>query len=951
MFLHAALDRFLTQMGNSYSGTKPALPTLNINKAKQLNQDTPDDLYVGSGHPARNVVPLSARLPGSARKLPATTAQQQQQLLNSKLQESSRPGIDFPSPHRLVANNILAKPQVPQLNMGGHEGSFGSGHSPATARPAGGPGSLPHVPQHRTPNTSRPAFAAASSQAAYAGTAERAAPAAVETGPITPAQALKRYGEYLTAFEQSEVLQYQQVWFLGKADVQKAKGNPHLQKTNFGYDDERGDYQVVTSDHIAYRYEVQGVLGKGSFGQVLKVLDYKTGTYKALKIIRNKKRFHHQAQVELKVLQHLRHNDPEDAHNVIHIQEHFHFRNHLCITFELLSINLYEFIKQNNFQGLSLQLIRRFAQQMLVSLRFLHQHSLIHCDLKPENILLMQPSRSAIKVIDFGSSCFVNERMYTYVQSRFYRSPEVIMGLPYGCEIDMWSFGCILAELYMGYPLFPGEDEVEQLLCIMEVMGVPPPHLIDTASRRKVFFDTNNQPTVVPNSRGKMRHPGAKSLWGVLRCKDPGFVDLLEGCLRWDPAERMTPQEAMNHPWLADMREQQQGSSAYRQPAGNTTQRTEAGSLQPSSVLAAASALAAAAAAGFTGAPASSTVIAAGKSGSTGKPASNNIVPGPAGASTPGSAVCSGEPAAQAASAAWLAGAGAGGSGLHTSHVLQHRSSGGNDTVQSGIDCTPRSGPVAGSGGSISTAAPMVLSVGSSLTAQGQAGSGLGAQAVATAMDSTGSGTGTPRAMETDAPGGLSSGLKAAAASALKLSAAVNIVAAGGADMQQQPHQQQQQAPAVLSAHQRHSSGGLDVLTTNGMRNQADQAALVATGTPIKLQPVGSAPAATAAGGLGSSVASFLAAQQQKQQQQYNVNGGAWTAAQAPAAHGVLHDNGSFAQQQHQHAMLLQQQLMQQQLDMTVVGQGVSNSGNKQHQQQQHLGSGLMDRLLPRLQH
>jgi len=85
-----------------------------------------------------------------------------------------------------------------------------------------------------------------------------------------------------------------QVWFLGKADVQKIKGNPHLQKTNYGYDDERGDYQVVNSDHIAYRYEVQGVLGKGSFGQVLKVLDYKTGTYKALKVIRNKKRFHHQ---------------------------------------------------------------------------------------------------------------------------------------------------------------------------------------------------------------------------------------------------------------------------------------------------------------------------------------------------------------------------------------------------------------------------------------------------------------------------------------------------------------------------------------------------------------------------------------------------------------------------------------------------------------------------------
>lgn len=93
---------------------------------------------------------------------------------------------------------------------------------------------------------------------------------------------------------------------------------------------------------------------------------------------------------------------------------------------------------------------------VLAAARFLRQHSLIHCDLKPENILLMQPQRSAIKVIDFGSSCFINERMYTYVQSRFYRSPEVILGLTYGCEIDMWSFGCILAELYMGYPLFPG---------------------------------------------------------------------------------------------------------------------------------------------------------------------------------------------------------------------------------------------------------------------------------------------------------------------------------------------------------------------------------------------------------------------------------------------------------------------------------------------------------------
>lgn len=80
---------------------------------------------------------------------------------------------------------------------------------------------------------------------------------------------------------------------------------------------------------------------------------------------------------------------------------------------------------------------------------------IIHCDLKPENILLAQPNRSAIKVIDFGSSCFQDKRMYTYIQSRFYRAPEVILGLPYGPPIDMWSTGCILVELYTGTSVRP----------------------------------------------------------------------------------------------------------------------------------------------------------------------------------------------------------------------------------------------------------------------------------------------------------------------------------------------------------------------------------------------------------------------------------------------------------------------------------------------------------------
>uniref|UniRef100_A0A7S3G0C1 dual-specificity kinase n=1 Tax=Palpitomonas bilix TaxID=652834 RepID=A0A7S3G0C1_9EUKA len=275
---------------------------------------------------------------------------------------------------------------------------------------------------------------------------------------LTPAAALKLYRDSLTEFERGEILEYPQVWFTGH-NASKVKSTLNS-ASNHGFDDERGDYQVVLHDHFAYRYEVLSQLGRGSFGQVLKCYDFKTNSYCAVKIIRNKKRFHHQALVEVKLLETLRDTDPNDESNVIRMKEYFYFRNHLCISFELLSINLYEFLKNNNFQGLSLGLIRRFAVQILQSLRFQRKLKIIHCDLKPENILLRQPHKSAIKVIDYGSSCFEDERIYTYIQSRFYRSPEVILGLPYDMGIDMWSFGCILAELYTGYPLFPGENEV-----------------------------------------------------------------------------------------------------------------------------------------------------------------------------------------------------------------------------------------------------------------------------------------------------------------------------------------------------------------------------------------------------------------------------------------------------------------------------------------------------------
>ncbi|KAF2087325.1 hypothetical protein K490DRAFT_12377, partial [Saccharata proteae CBS 121410] len=369
---------------------------------------------------------------------------------------------------------------------------------------------------------------------------------------VSPAHALQMVP--LNIFERGEIIDYKEVYFCGTKNAKKHIGDLHSTTANFGYDDERGDYQIVLGDHLAYRYEVVDVLGKGSFGQVVRCVDHKTGSLVAIKIIRNKKRFHQQALVEVNILQKLREWDPDNKHSMINFTQHFYFRGHLCISTELLGMNLYEFIKAHEFRGFSLKLIRRFAKQILSSLVLLKGKRVIHCDLKPENILLAHPLHSEIKVIDFGSSCFETEKVYTYIQSRFYRSPEVILGMSYGLPIDMWSLGCILAELLTGSPIFPGEDEREQLMCIMEIFGPPDKHLVEKSTRKQLFFDSKGKPRISVNTKGRRRRPSSKTLEQSLKCNDEAFLDFIARCLRWDPERRMKPEEAVQHEFITGVR-------------------------------------------------------------------------------------------------------------------------------------------------------------------------------------------------------------------------------------------------------------------------------------------------------------------------------------------------------------------------------------------------------------
>lgn len=338
---------------------------------------------------------------------------------------------------------------------------------------------------------------------------------------------------------------------------------------NDGHDDENYDYIIKQGEKFIDRYEIDTLLGKGSFGQVVKAFDHEEKCQVAIKIIKNKKPFLNQAQIEVQLLEKI---NKADIHSryIVKLKGHFTWKNHLCLVFELLSYNLYNLIRNTNFHGVSLNLTKKFAQQLCCALAFLSspELSVIHCDLKPENILLCSPKRSAIKIIDFGSSCHVGQTLYQYIQSRYYRSPEVLLGIPYDLAIDMWSLGCILVELHTGEPLFSGKNEIDQMTKIIEVLGMPPGYLLHGASKTSKYFERNLDSSYVlkkATDTRKERPPGSKKLDTILgiehggpggrRRNEPGhsladymkFKDLILRMLTYDPKKRISPNNVLRH--------------------------------------------------------------------------------------------------------------------------------------------------------------------------------------------------------------------------------------------------------------------------------------------------------------------------------------------------------------------------------------------------------------------
>ncbi|KAK9391094.1 dual specificity protein kinase CLK2 [Crotalus adamanteus] len=347
-------------------------------------------------------------------------------------------------------------------------------------------------------------------------------------------------------------------------------------------DDVEGHLIYRSGDCLQERYEIVTTLGEGTFGRVVQCIDHRRGNNRvALKIIKNVEKYKEAARLEINVLEKINEKDPDNKNLCVRMYDWFDYHGHMCISFELLGLSTFDFLKDNNYLSYPLHQIRHMAYQVCQAVRFLHESKLTHTDLKPENILFVNSDyemtynlekkrdersikNTAIRLVDFGSATFDHEHHSTIVSTRHYRAPEVILGqccallplpapeLGWTQPCDVWSIGCIIFEYYMGFTLFQTHDNREHLAMMERILGPIPSRMIRKTRKQKYFYhghldwDENT-------SAGRYVRENCKPLRRYLTSEAEEhhqLFDLLEGMLEYEPAKRLTLSEALKHPFF-----------------------------------------------------------------------------------------------------------------------------------------------------------------------------------------------------------------------------------------------------------------------------------------------------------------------------------------------------------------------------------------------------------------
>ncbi|WVF67075.1 cyclin-dependent kinase 1 [Kwoniella sp. CBS 6097] len=280
-------------------------------------------------------------------------------------------------------------------------------------------------------------------------------------------------------------------------------------------------------------------VGEGTYGVVYKARDLSTGNLVALKKIRLEAEDEGVPSTSIREISLLKELSKDD--NIVKLLDIVHSDAKLYLVFEFLDMDLKKYMDTiGDKDGLGPPMVKKFTYQLVKGLYFCHAHRILHRDLKPQNLLINKEGN--LKIADFGlARAFgIPLRTYTHeVVTLWYRAPEVLLGSRhYSTAIDMWSVGCIFAEMAMRQPLFPGDSEIDEIFRIFRLLGTP---------------DEDVWPGVrsLPDYKPTFPQWNAVDLHGAVKGLDENGLDLLAQTLLYDPAHRISAKRALQHPYFA----------------------------------------------------------------------------------------------------------------------------------------------------------------------------------------------------------------------------------------------------------------------------------------------------------------------------------------------------------------------------------------------------------------
>ena len=351
-------------------------------------------------------------------------------------------------------------------------------------------------------------------------------------------------------------------------------------------DDSIGMYLGRYGDSIDGRYRVLRTLGKGTFGRVVECSEYGRKGLKAIKVVRSIKKYVDEARVEASILEDVQdrisnaHKGSENDSRIVHLYEDFSWNSHYCLVLEPLGISLYDFCRKTNYRPWKHSAVAVVTADVLSALACLHEISCVHTDVKLENVLFENPSdfdssliRSwsfRVKIIDFGGAVFLKHGQpgTGIINTRQYRSPEVLLNRGWGTSSDVWSLGCLVAELFAGELLFQTHSDLHHIALISATVGSFP---VEIASSYKKLFYSTGHARWPPNFGSKeFSTENIKSVYRQLTLdklvqqwydlhgshterdilEKDNLLRFLQGCLQVDPKERLTSADALKSAFL-----------------------------------------------------------------------------------------------------------------------------------------------------------------------------------------------------------------------------------------------------------------------------------------------------------------------------------------------------------------------------------------------------------------